>query len=146
MLNLSKLDALRMTRFELVCSRPTLYWLVRGRGLSLRYLRVVSFSSKSFFLIWSDMRPTTNWSLRRLSSWSPNLQSIEEWRRSARYSSTDFPSCWTIDKKRTRCEFWNFLTEGTIEVCDEIVEIHCREFVRKMKIGEHTVCGVSDES
>ena len=38
-LNLSELDALRMTRFELFCLRSTLDWLVRGRKLSLRYLR-----------------------------------------------------------------------------------------------------------
>ena len=71
----------------------------------------LSSSSRSFFLIWSDLRPTTNWSLSRLLSWSPNPQSMEEWRSSARYSSTDCPSCWTIASKRTRdASFETFLS------------------------------------
>ena len=52
MLNYSEFDELKMTRFELVCTRSTPDWLVRGRGLSLRYLRLlVLVREKCLFLI-----------------------------------------------------------------------------------------------
>ena len=47
---LSEFNALRMTRFELVCSRSTLDWLVLVRGLSLRYLRVSVFVLEKLLL------------------------------------------------------------------------------------------------
>ena len=82
----------------------------RSRAFLTISARNLSSSSKSFFLYCSYLRPTTNRFLRRLSSWFPKPQSIKEWRRSARYSSTDWFSCWSINWNRTRdASFETFL-------------------------------------
>ena len=105
----------------------------RSRALVTMSASALFSFSKSLFMIWSDLRPTTNWSMRRLSSWSPKPQSIEEWRKSARYTSTDWPSWWTIDWNRT----WDASFETVLPYALSMSEIRESKFsVERSQVDE----------